>query len=519
LLSLKVRAPSGRRRSSSQTAEQRERARVQAVARADRIRVLEAELAKSRPQNKKQQEKDIVHFFAEASKLTTLQLMLSQIHFYQHINDRPEPVDLGRSAPACIRSYQELKPVLRFQVGSKEERLFDLENFLVNSGLIFKETNPDDFYQQQREGEVIPEVGGGLDAFNDFFLADLGRDPLQGFYTGMLPFYQMRVAQQGKLYTTGENPAPDWTDLRNPNGRMTFRELGVPAFDDLEHFHDVFEYLMPKAMSKLEPEDFDIFQNVVSVIPKPLGESPAFGEEGFFEYQAALEWVGLTPYFRDKLVAANRDSEKWVGILPLDVFTVLTENKINVDFPAFYSPEPYKQWALRLMYQALTKDDKGPSTVRYLCRPRPNNASYSMSFGMSYGLGSMQNVDTSPRFSQDFCRRGSEDQILSTVVAALAPFEERGPFIPPTLSYSQNLRSIWGDLRPLWDHLRDSGSLNYIPDEQGPVFNELTFVRAQYKMNPWVALRLSVLTKLHELRNHPAPARARGGTHFVGFSG
>jgi len=459
-----------------QTAAERAKLAAEGAKRAERIKTLKAELEKIKP-NKAPNEKEIVDFFAEASRLTTLQLMLSQIHFYRELNDDPTPLGMQELAPACREKYSELPSTIRFELGSRDERLLNMEMFLANNGLVFS------------ENEYIKE-----DDFANFFLSAQGRDPFKGYMSGMLPFHQLRVAQQGKRFTMNEDVADDWSDAYRPALKISWADLGAPAFDDVEHFMDVFQPLMQKSTMALQQEDADTFQNVITILAPPSGQEPQYGEEGFEEYLDALQWAGLTPYLRDKLKSFGKSKEQWLFAIPQEVFNAFTSNKISMEFPPFYGPEPYKQWALRLLYKSVSDPAVTQGLLGSMCRPRmqipatPN--------------GSSARADTSPRFSNEFCERhGSNDDLVASLKSSLAPFEDRGPFVPPTLSYSQNLRASWGELRELWNQLLVSGNLSNIPGESSPIFNEWTFINSQVGVNPWVMMRISVLVALWDLKH------------------
>ena len=469
-------AREGNRRAAPSSKTEAEKLKALALQRSERLRVLREELNQLKP-GREQNEKEIVEFFAEASRLTTLQLMLSQAHFYREINDDATPLEIGALAPACREKYEELPSTIRFEIASREERFLNMEMFLANNGLVFSES------------EFLKE-----DDYASFFLSAQGRDPLKGYLTGMLPFHQLRVAQQGKRYTQGEDVGADWSDASSPEKSPGWGDLGVPSFDDVEHFMDVFQPLLQEASRELQQEDAEEFQKIVSILPPPSGREPQYGEAGFDAYVEALSWSGITPYLRDKLKSFGRSKEQWILAIPPDVFHQLAKNEIKMEFPPFYGPEPYKQWALRLMSKVLARDGAGPGLLTYMCRPQ------SRVFATS--SGGPANNDYGPRFSEELCARfGSNDDLLASLASRLAPFEERGPFVPPTLSYSQNLRESWGDLRELWRHMMDSGLLVDVPGESSPIFNELSFLSAQYGVNPWVVTRISVLVADWELRN------------------
>jgi hypothetical protein len=464
--------------------------RILSEAERKKIEELRLERARLTPEAQK---KEVVEFFAEASKLTTLQLMIKQIQFYQELADVSNPLPMGDIAPACLASYKELTPTLRFQLASKEERLFNMEMFLANNGLLFSESE----HLKQED-------------FENFFLSTKDRDPFKGYYAGLMPFHQVRVAQQGKRYANNEKPQEDWSDLMNPASQPSWQDLGPPSFDDVEHFQDVLSFMLPEATKHLQNEDAEEFNSVISILPPPAIEVEE-GDEHYMDFLQAQEWVGLTPYLRDKLMEKGKTRDQWVSIVPKDVLTAITENKISVDFPSFYGSEAYKQWALRLMFRALNQDKVGLEVVSYLCRPVSNSNYVSMSYGAP------ENIDDSPRFTPDFCRsQSSPKELLMHLKKILRPFEDNGPFVPPALSYAQNLRKDWGNLRSLWNHLKARGDLDNLEGEQGPNMNEYTFIRNQYGANPWVMLRLSVLIKLSELRAAPATTsaaseRGRGG--------
>ena len=471
----KISREAGGRRGPPRPAEMEKLAKAAKI-RSDRIRVLKEELEKIKPKQQ-ENEKEIVEFFAEASRLTTLQLMLSQTHFYRELNDDATPLEMQGVAPACREKYKELTPTVNFELASKDERFLNMEMFLANNGLIFSES------EYLKEGD-----------FANFFLSSKGRDPLKGYMTGMLPFHQLRVAQQGKHYTLGEDVSDDWSDALRPTLKPSWVEMGAPAFDDVEHFTDVFQPLLQKATVKLQQEDAENIQSIVTILPPPSGKEPQFGEEGFDEYVEAMSWAGLTPYLRDKLKSFGRTRDQWILAVPNEVFTAFTSNEIRMEFPPFYGPEPYKQWALRLMFKAISNSAVNTGLLGYMCR--------KVTPTYSAGMGAPSQGDFGPRFSEGLCKRyRTNDDLVASLRGSLAPFEDRGPFVPATLSYSQNLRESWGELRQLWRHLMDSGNLSYIEGESSPIFNEFTFMNGQYGVNPWVMIRISVLVALHELRN------------------
>ncbi|MEO5667735.1 MAG: hypothetical protein ABIR96_06745, partial [Bdellovibrionota bacterium] len=464
---------SGRSSPPKNDAERAKRTKI-SNDRNERIRILQEELVKLKPK-KEPNKKSIVEFFAEASRLTTLQLMLSETHFYRELNDDSTPLEIARAAPACVEKYKELPGSIRFEIASKDERLLNMEMFLANNGLIFSES------------QYLKE-----DDFANFFLSASGRDPLKGYMSGMLPFHQLRVAQQGKHYALNEEVGDDWSDLRNPTARPSWVDLGAPAFDDVGHFQDVFDPLVQQASTELQPEDGEDLQRIVTILPPPSGKEPLFGEEGFAEYMDALNWSGVTPYLRDKLKSFGKTKEQWIFAIPQDVFFALGQNKIEMEFPPFYGPEPYKQWALRLLYKAISRDSSNGGILESLCRVKV--APYAAAYGAA------PQVDTSPHFSAQLCSTyKTNDDLVANLKTSLAPFEDRGPFIPPTLSYSQNLRESWGDLRQLWRQLLASGNLSNLPGESSPIFNEFSFINGQFGVNPWVMMRLSVLTAAWEL--------------------
>jgi hypothetical protein len=452
-----------------------EKQRAQRQARSERIKVLQDELARLKPK-KPDNDKKIVEFFAEASRLTTLQLMLSQTHFYRELNDDPTPLELQDIAPACRERYKELTPTVRFELASREERLLNMEMFLANNGLIFSETP----YLKQE------------DLFR-FYLDGQGRDPFAGYLSGMMPFHQLRVAQMGKRYTMGEDVGDDWSDLKRPTLKAQWSDLGAPAFDDVSHFMDISQSLIQAASAGLQQEDADSFQSIVTLLSPPMGKAPEFGEEGFEDYLEATQWSGLTPFLRDKLKAFGKTRDQWLFAIPQEVYDALTSNEIRMEFPPFYGPEPYKQWALRLLYKTLGDSASSERVLTFMCRARTQGLS------ASYGK---TNVDTGPHFSADTCAKyKTNDDLVASLRSILAPFEERGPFVPASLSYSQGLREHWGEFGELWKYFRDAGNLSRVPGETGPVFNEFTFVSSQFGVNPWVMLRLSVLVAQWEMQH------------------
>ena len=436
---------------------------------------------------------EINKLYADAARLTTVQLMLKQIYFYKEIIDDPSVVDMEDIAPACREAYSEIPAQLRFQFVTKEERLYNIETSFANNGMIFSET------------ELVSQ-----DDFNNFYLNDAGRHPGKGNLTGMMPFHMMRVAQQGKLYATGDEPMLEMSDMKQPYEGSTWKNLGIPAFDDLRHFNDVFQVIMEKALPKLEQDDIESFNKVTQIIAPPASirgsdEEIAKVFEGMTEeqeeaYYYALDWHGFTPYLADKLIAMDVDRSRWLKAIPRDVFGVFTENKINVDFPPFYGPESYKQWALRSLYKALRDDKINSGKLSSMCK----SSSVSSYTYNPYGVGaSSQQVDTTPRFSKDFCSKLKESGAKSYLESILKPFEDRGPYVPPVVAYDSNLRRHWGELRKLWQEFRSG---NYYDSEELPAkFNEWTFIQKQFGRNPWVMLRVSAMSKLWELENGSWP--------------
>ncbi len=427
-----------------------------------------------------------VKYFAEAARLTTLQLMIKQIYFYKEIINDTSPFEMQKWGPSCRKAYDVLPQELHFQFEPQDVRLFNMENMLANNGLIFSESE----YLQQSD-------------FNEFYLNDRGRDPFKGNLTGGLPFHMLRSAQQGIRYALGEEPQIELSDLKQPYLKATWDDLGVPAFDDLRHFNDVFQIFLEGALPQLKSQaEIQAFNETTQIIMPPAGEFPADGTlEQQDAYIDAAQWTGMTPYLASKMKAMKLEREQWYKAIPNEVIFAWTDNRISMDFPPFYGPESYKQWALRNLYKALLKGRINDSKLKSTCEPSSlDKSNFQLTHSYKDGLGSAEAAAMMPKYSGDFCERIKTQSGVEYLKTLLQPFDDRSPFVPPVAAYDSNLRHNWGNLRTVWKQLQQ---LEYYWDEEEfpTKFNEWSFIKSQFETNPWVMLRVSTMTKLWELKN------------------
>jgi len=454
-------------------------------------------------------EKKQVRLYAEAAKLTTVQLMIKQLYFYKEMIKDFEPYNMEQWGPTCRKEYKVLPDQLRFQYEPDDARWAYMEKHLAQNGLMFSER--DEVREEVDDQGTVHEVREPMmnEDFANFYLNDRGRDPFKGNITGNMPFHMLRTAEQGVRYALGEEPMKELSDLKQPYLKFNWKDLGVPAFDDLRHFNDVLQVFLEEAFSKLENEEqVKVFNDVTQIMVAPQGGFPKRGEEESMEdfqvreeaFILASSYAGFTPYLAEKMQEMELEPEQWLRAVPRDVFFVWTENQIVMDFPPFYGPESYKQWALRNLYKALDRGQLKASTIKELCTPVSSSGYGTYTpYGYMGGSSAAAAALAAPKFSKDFCEKLSKRGGVEYLKDILRPFDDRSPYLPPVAAYDSDLRQHWGELRGLWKKFQ---SMDTWDEEEFPSkFNEWTFINTQFGQNPWIMLRISVMAKLWELEN------------------
>jgi hypothetical protein len=465
------------------------------------------EKAKSMKGSLETNKEKIKMLYVEAVRLTTIQLMLSQVETYkQQLND-PTPLDLRRHAPKCIARYKNALPdKLHFQPITEENRELGLLTFLASNGLIHR---PIAATENPETGEATPVF---LPEFEDTYLFVRNRDPIRGGISGQLPFRHARIAQQGVQFSKGDDPLRDLVDdpFGTKNAKEDFKFLGEPAFDDLTDFRDIWAIKLTEAMDGLNEQEREFALEVLDVAkPEPRFSVDENGEIVERE-EDPLEsfYLGRSKFLVRRLKEGNHNPAEWWRALPGTMNVALRLNELKIDFPPFYGPDSYKQWAMRLLYHGLAKAAQGDQIDKSnILRLRSQ---------ICYRLYGQTIIEDNP-----MCGRLAGYNEVSKVTDAmreiLRPFTDPGMLVPPSQVYDSDLRRIWGDLRSLWIVLRDRGHLNGIEEEASPVLNEWEFIDNQIEYNSWASLRVAALLAIEDvkagkvpgLRGYARPAQGR----------
>lgn len=430
--------------------------------------------AKTREEQYKEAQDRRKRNYIEGVRLLTISNMLNQMDALKKVARDTSPIRLKDRAPGCYARYSNvLQPEINIRMVPESDRKGALNAMISASGLVV-----------------------GTPEFREFFMQNVNPDPVMGSFSGTLPFFQLRIAQQGKAVAEGKELLPDPRDPYNYS-QITHHFLGEPGFDDLATFSFVYNHLISKAISDrfVDPNNeynqkhalaiFQAEEHVWEDTAEPLDPDEANADDD--EVSGERHSYTATPFLNARM--KTQETHDWEKVVPDALKKRMEQTRILVTFPPFYGPEANKQWALRLLFK--TFDRVPEEKLKW---------SGLMSF-FSMACGNLSSIKVR-KYYVDVCNDGPRNLDFSERVKAwrqrLQKYSGEDEVVAPAYAYDDDLRAIWGDLRELFYIWAHQGFFQEFTEEGQPWTNEWEFVKAQMGVNPWAGMRLSFLIAMDE---------------------
>ncbi len=433
--------------------------------------------------------------YIEALRLMTIANMLNQIDLNKKVARDAGAIPVPASCSKRFSQY--LDPKVFVNMISDSQRQENLTSMMLGNGLVV-----------------------GQPEFKDFFISHLNPNPVSGSFTGTLPFYFLRIAQQGLAHSRGDDPILDPRNFLPSSPQITFHSLGEPGFDDLISFEAVYKQLAGKALS-------DRFRDPNNQYKEKYADA-IFNKEDYTwtenvldpdtgEMRTDTNTIRVTPFLAARMRTAG--SHDWEAAVPAAVKSRLERERIQIAFPPFYGPEAYKQWALRLIYSALSELDESRlraagadafviGACRSLLTLQANRGQSELCANLetkSYG-GQSPIAPSRPNYvmpTAPVVRVTDLSRFIDAWKTRLEKFSVREAITPPSYIYDDDMALVWGNFRTFFHGLTTTGAFNHIDSvklgiEAGPWTNEWEFLKHQVGLNPWAAMRLSFVIAMEE---------------------
>lgn len=395
--------------------------------------------------------------YMTALRMLTVFMMSKQIRNYEAMvgyssfeDDRS--IHLPKSCQTKRNGYLPSNLNIKFSEHAPTEKKIEddmIYKILFSEGLIGSDEKPGDldWYLPHPSHEAR-------------FIDNISLNPMEDGFSGNTFFENYKIAKKA---LKSRSQKIDIDDISQFDSVIAFK------FSEIENL-----YKMRGFRGKKLTKSFDDFKTIQNFFDFPGNEKSMIikdevGEERIF-YPFNL---GINQYLANKMQAFGTvDLEK---AIPPHIKTELSKSVIKIPFPSFYSPGPWRQFALKELARFAYENKSASKT------------------SIEYKAVSQSCYDT---FRDQAICNGDENHLISNLNKLIGHYRAEERYIPIRKLEGENIHKHWNTLGEIWNNL-----IKFSPHSLEAIYvDEYNFLLNQINAgNKWAVLKISYLLAQDDL--------------------